>query len=69
MDVEKCFDKMWLQDTINSLYETGLKNDMLNLLYLENKHAQIAIKVNNNLTRRFSVHDVISQGSVWGGLK
>ena len=26
-------------------------------------------KVNNNLTRRFSVKDVIIQGSVWGSLE
>ena len=64
MDVEKCFDRMWLQETINSLYEAGLTNDKLNLLYLENKNAQIAIKVNNTLTRRFPVKDVILQGSV-----
>ena len=69
MDVEKCFDRMWLQETINSLYEAGLTNDKLNLLYLENKNAQIAIKVNNTLTRRFPVKDVILQGSVWGSLK
>ena len=32
-DVEKCFDKLWLEAAINSLYEVGFKNDMLNLLY------------------------------------
>ena len=42
-DIEKCFDKMWLQAAINALYEAGITNDTLNLLYLENKTAQIAI--------------------------
>ena len=64
-DVEKCFDKMWLQATINALYEAGITNDTLNLLYLENKNAQIAIKVNNKLTKRVLVKDVVMQGSVW----
>ena len=42
-DIEKCLDKMWLQSCVNSLYEAGLRNDMLNLLYIENKNALIAV--------------------------
>ena len=68
-DIEKCFDKMWLQATINALYEAGITNDTLNILYLENKTAQIAIKVNNKLTKRIPVRDVIMQGSVWGSIQ
>ena len=68
-DIEKCFDKLWLLSTINALFDAGLTNDTLNLLYLENKNAQIAIKVNNKLTKRISVKDVIMQGSVWGSIK
>ena len=68
-DVEKCFDKMWLQSCINALYEAGFRDDMLNLLYIENKNAQIAVKVNNHLSRRINVPFVEIQGSVWAGLK
>ena len=68
-DVNKCFDKLWLQETTNALYETGLTNNILNLIYLENKNAKVAIKINNKLTNRFSVQDVDLQGSVWGSLK
>ena len=32
-DVNRCFDQLWLQETTNSLYEAGLRNPMLNLLY------------------------------------
>ena len=69
MDAEKCFDKLWLQSCINLLYKAGLDDDKLNLLYIENKIAQIAIKVNNKLSMRISVKDVIMQGSVWSSLK
>ena len=68
-DVEKCFDKLWLQATINALFEAGLTCDTLNLLYIENEYAQIAVKVNGNLTKRINVKEVVMQGSVWGGLK
>ena len=69
MDAVKCFDKLWLQACVNSIYEAGIDNDMLNLLYIENKNAQIAVKINNKLSTRISVKDVVMQGSVWGSLK
>jgi hypothetical protein len=42
-DIEKCFDALWAQECINTLYEYGLNNDKLVLLYEETKHANIAI--------------------------
>ena len=69
MDQKTCFDKLWLQSCINSLYEAGVTNEKLNLLYIENQEAQMAVKVNNQLTMRVSVRDIVMQGSVWGSLK
>ena len=69
MDAIKCFDKLWLQSCVNSLYEAGITNDILNILYIENKNAMIAVKVNNKLSTRIAVKDVVMQGSVWGSLK
>ena len=46
-DVRKCFDTLWLSECFTDLYEAGLKNDMLCLLYLANKNAQIAIKTSS----------------------
>ena len=69
MDATKCFDKLWLQACINSLYEAGIDNDTLNLLYIENKNAQVAVKINNKLSARINVKDVVMQGSVWGSIK
>ena len=69
MDVDTCFDKLWLQQAINALFEDGLTNDTLNILYEENKNAQIAIKVNDKITRRVNIQEIIIQGSVWGSLK
>jgi hypothetical protein len=69
VDVEKCFDKLWLQATTNALYEAGVKSDLLNLLYIKNKNAKIAVKVNGQLTKRINVKNVEIQGSVWGSMK
>ena len=69
MDIMKCFDKLWLEASINALYEAGLKCDVLNVLYEENKSADIAVKVNSSLSERIILNKVVMQGSVWGGLK
>ena len=39
-DVEQCFDSLWLQEVIVALYEAGLTNDKLPLIFLENRRAQ-----------------------------
>ena len=69
MDAEKCFDKLWLQSCINALHKAGITNDYLNLLYIENKKAHIAVKINNKLSAIILVRNVVMQGSVWGTLK
>ena len=33
MDMSKCFDKLWLKECMNDLYDAGVKNSNLNLLY------------------------------------
>ena len=35
-DVIKCFDSLWLSECINDLYDAGLQNDKLVLLYKSN---------------------------------
>ena len=67
-DIEKCFDALWLHEVINSLYEAGLQNDKLPLLFLENKNAQVAIKSNGNISKRVNIKNIIMQGSVWGSI-
>ena len=49
-DVMKFFDKMWLLEYINTLFEVCLRNDKLVLLYETNKPAQIAIKTSSATT-------------------
>lgn len=57
-----------MQECINDLIEIGLQNDKLSLLYLENQNAQIAVKRNQRISRRTTIHNVIMQGTVWGSL-
>ena len=61
IDAEKCFDKLWLQNCINAIYDAGITNEYLNILYIENRNASIAVKVNNTLSTRINVTDVVMQ--------
>ena len=67
-DVEKCFDALWLKECINDLHESGLTNDKLPLLYLENKNAKIAVKSSSGITDRKNISDIVMQGTVFGSL-
>ena len=67
-DVEKCFDALWAQECINTLFEYGLQNDKLVLLYEETKNAYIAIKTTAGMTERENIHNLIMHGTVFGSL-
>ena len=67
-DVEKCFDSLWLQECINDIYEAGLQNDKLPLLFLENSNAKVAVKTSNGTSQRIDIKNIVMQGSVWGSL-
>ena len=44
-DVIKCFDALWLEEAISDLYESGLTNDKLSFLYLENEVCKVSVKL------------------------
>ena len=40
-DIEKCFDSLWLEDCINSLWDNGVKDDTFSLIYNLNVKAKL----------------------------
>ena len=67
-DVAKCFDEEWPADSLNVLYDLGVRNDNLCLLYEGTKKTKIAINTAVGQTERFQVENLIAQGSSWGPL-
>ena len=67
-DVETCFDALWLHEVINCLFQAGITNDKLPLLFLENTNAQVAIKTSSGISERVNIRNIIMQGSFWGSL-
>ena len=66
--VEKCFEALWVQECLNTLYENGLNNDKLVLLHEESRSANIAIKTPSGMTEREVINNIIMQGTVFGSL-
>ena len=62
LDFRQCFDSMWLDETINDLYETGLKNNNLNLIYKLNENNKVAVVTPHGLTERVDINKIVMQG-------
>ena len=44
LNVEKCFETLWTQDCMNTLYEYGLSNELLVFLFDKFKESSIQIQ-------------------------
>ena len=51
MDYKQCFDAMWLEETINDMFEAGLVDDNLNLIYKMNEKNKVE-KVKHDRKRK-----------------
>ena len=65
-DIEKCFDSLWLEDYTNSLWENGVQNDNLYLIYLLNKKASITVKTPFRNASPFVIKNFVKPGTVLG---
>ena len=62
----KCFDSLWLEDYINSLWKNGVANDILYLVYLMNRRANIVIRTPFGNIRLFTTNSLVKQGTSLG---
>ena len=65
-DTEKCFDSLWLEDCMNSLWDLGVKDDILCLIYLMNIKATVTIKTPLGDTDTLFISNFVKQGTVLG---
>ena len=64
-ETEKCFDSLWLEDCINSLWENGVKDDTLFLIYYLNKKPNV-VKTPFGETDPLSFMNIVKHGTVFG---
>ena len=68
-DCRQCFDSMRQEEVINDIFEAGVKDDKLALLYEINKENFLAVKTKHGLTERTQINNVICQGDPWGPME
>ena len=67
-DLCKCFDGLWLEECCNNLYEAGITDDKLALIYEGNKVNNVAVRTPGGLTDRVLIERIVTQGGVTGPL-
>ena len=63
-DFKQCFDNLWLEDAILSLWKLGFETDLLPLIYKMNEEAVITVKTPLGRTDSFKLPCVCKQGTV-----
>ena len=66
VDAEKCFDKLWLKDTLVDLHEAGLRERETNIIYEMNKMSTIFIKTPVGETKPITANEIVKQGTIYG---
>ena len=67
-DYRQMFDGINLQQAISDMYEAGLKDDNLSLVYNANKEIFMAINTTEGQTERQVIVNSVLQGDTWGSL-
>ena len=68
LDYKQCFDTLWLEESLNDLWEAGLNDDKLALIAEANKNVKVAIKTPFGITKRESMKQIVMQGEIFGPL-
>ena len=69
LDFKQCFDSLWLEECNYDLFEAGIDDDNLALLYEANKNVNMAVKTPNGLTKRENIKNIVLQGDVYGPIE
>ena len=62
------FDAIDLKQALSDLYDVGVVDNTLKLLYEANKEIKMAVKTPSGLTERQVVKDCVLQGDTWGSI-
>ena len=67
-DFRQMFDSMKLEESISDLYDSGMKDDSLLLLYDSNNNIKVKVKTSSGLTAENTFEKLVFQGDTWGPL-
>jgi hypothetical protein len=69
LDYHQCFDSMWLEECVNDLYDSGVKNPNLALIYEANKTNKVSVMTPAGLRERETIKNIVMQGEVFGPIE
>ena len=69
MDLSKCFDTLLTQETMNDLYDLGVRDDKFALTSSLNDLCRVTVKTPVGQTNEFILEDIEMQGTVNAPLK
>ena len=67
-DYKQMFDAIDLEEAISDIYDVGVDDDSLTLIYEANKEIEMAVKTPSGLTERQTVKNIVLQGDTWGSI-
>ena len=68
LDYKQCFDSMWLEESINDLWEAGIKDDKLTLIAKADETGNVGVKTPFGMTERKNMENIVMQGEIFGPL-
>ena len=68
-DLAKCFDTMWAEETMNDLYDAGVRNEHFSLMSKLNENCKVKVKTPVGETEIFELSNIEMQGTVPAPLK
>ena len=63
-DYSTCFDSLWLEDSMISLWNLGVQNELFAMIYKLNENSNIRVKTPFGMSEYFSSPRIVKQGSV-----
>ena len=63
-DYTTCFDSLWLDDCMVSLWDIGIQSELFHLIFKLNEKTRIRIKTPYGVSDPFVCHRIVKQGSV-----
>ena len=63
-DYSTCFDSLWLDDCMISLWDIGIRNELFHLIFKLNETTRIQVKTPFGTSDSFNCHRIVKQGSV-----
>ena len=67
-DYRQMFDSINLLEALSDIYNVGVNDDTLSLLYQANAEVHMSVKTPTGLTERQTVKDIVLQGDTWGSI-